>query len=107
MIRRPPRSTLFPYTTLFRSPKGFNPTLRNVPSIARVLNQPDYHPINNMRIHYLARLLSGLAAAADDSQITLTWDLMNGTPKYNVYRSTNDGHAVHGTQIATLISPYV
>src|SRR3989442_7477235 len=30
MIRRPPRSTLFPYTTLFRSPKcwlfGFFPT---------------------------------------------------------------------------------
>src|SRR5258707_9868751 len=23
MIRRPPRSTLFPYTTLFRSPVGF------------------------------------------------------------------------------------
>src|SRR5258708_30419612 len=23
MIRRPPRSTLFPYTTLFRSPDGF------------------------------------------------------------------------------------
>jgi len=25
MIRRPPRSTLFPYTTLFRSPEGENP----------------------------------------------------------------------------------
>src|SRR5260221_1556430 len=24
MIRRPPRSTLFPYTTLFRSPNGTN-----------------------------------------------------------------------------------
>src|SRR5258708_21918541 len=24
MIRRPPRSTLFPYTTLFRSPNGFS-----------------------------------------------------------------------------------
>src|SRR2546422_5400632 len=24
MIRRPPRSTLFPYTTLFRSPKAFS-----------------------------------------------------------------------------------
>src|SRR5256885_9920111 len=24
MIRRPPRSTLFPYTTLFRSKKGFD-----------------------------------------------------------------------------------
>src|SRR2546427_1812747 len=23
MIRRPPRSTLFPYTTLFRSPEGY------------------------------------------------------------------------------------
>src|SRR2546428_7430765 len=23
MIRRPPRSTLFPYTTLFRSPQGY------------------------------------------------------------------------------------
>src|SRR5256885_10842384 len=36
MIRRPPRSTLFPYTTLFRSPNGFvrpdvvgNPELEN------------------------------------------------------------------------------
>src|SRR3989442_9970170 len=25
MIRRPPRSTLFPYTTLFRSPRDGNP----------------------------------------------------------------------------------
>src|SRR2546422_3886660 len=25
MIRRPPRSTLFPYTTLFRSPDGVEP----------------------------------------------------------------------------------
>src|SRR5574342_1058874 len=25
MIRRPPRSTLFPYTTLFRSPAGAHP----------------------------------------------------------------------------------
>src|SRR2546430_7230475 len=25
MIRRPPRSTLFPYTTLFRSPRSYSP----------------------------------------------------------------------------------
>src|SRR5688572_32334874 len=30
MIRRPPRSTLFPYTTLFRSPRG--------------LRSPHFHP---------------------------------------------------------------
>src|SRR2546422_11648424 len=27
MIRRPPRSTLFPYTTLFRSPSDSSPTV--------------------------------------------------------------------------------
>src|SRR3712207_7963782 len=36
MIRRPPRSTLFPYTTLFRS-KG----LRNVPSTVESLKDPE------------------------------------------------------------------
>src|SRR2546430_7225092 len=40
MIRRPPRSTLFPYTTLFRSPLGTVPCSRlvctsPVPSVAR------------------------------------------------------------------------
>src|SRR5258708_19007328 len=30
MIRRPPRSTLFPYTTLFRSPPGWDHDLRSV-----------------------------------------------------------------------------
>src|SRR5260370_28997440 len=32
MIRRPPRSTLFPYTTLFRSPP-FLPTARSMSSV--------------------------------------------------------------------------
>src|SRR3712207_7053153 len=31
MIRRPPRSTLFPYTTLFRSPSGHPPPVGAVP----------------------------------------------------------------------------
>src|SRR5437870_7388950 len=34
MIRRPPRSTLFPYTTLFRS---ISPRLRNEPVLLRFL----------------------------------------------------------------------
>src|SRR5260370_30887217 len=38
MIRRPPRSTLFPYTTLFRSTKMATPTiarsLRNCPCVS-------------------------------------------------------------------------
>src|SRR5256886_3899933 len=41
MIRRPPRSTLFPYTTLFRSPAAFGvfgmpTTINNVETLAAV-----------------------------------------------------------------------
>src|SRR2546422_4711036 len=39
MIRRPPRSTLFPYTTLFRS--GFSTSL----SAGRVFRPSDFSPI--------------------------------------------------------------
>src|SRR5437660_4121143 len=37
MIRRPPRSTLFPYTTLFRSPR---PSARAVPACVRPTTRP-------------------------------------------------------------------
>src|SRR5690242_20866399 len=36
MIRRPPRSTLFPYTTLFRSGKGAKATGEALPSISQI-----------------------------------------------------------------------
>src|SRR2546430_6888961 len=35
MIRRPPRSTLFPYTTLFRSPRGALPPARGAETSGR------------------------------------------------------------------------
>src|SRR2546430_12770795 len=35
MIRRPPRSTLFPYTTLFRSPGGYCRRLYSAASTSR------------------------------------------------------------------------
>src|SRR3712207_8489592 len=35
MIRRPPRSTLFPYTTLFRSPRARAASARRAPSARR------------------------------------------------------------------------
>src|SRR2546429_3291704 len=36
MIRRPPRSTLFPYTTLFRSSQTFSAPLRSVRKTMRL-----------------------------------------------------------------------
>src|SRR2546426_7965569 len=44
MIRRPPRSTLFPYTTLFRSALSYNPfpapNLTNVPGANFIQDAP-------------------------------------------------------------------
>src|SRR3712207_7696820 len=49
MIRRPPRSTLFPYTTLFRSPAGGV----GVPlgRVARALLVPDEDVPHAARVH--------------------------------------------------------
>src|SRR2546422_5606416 len=43
MIRRPPRSTLFPYTTLFRSPKEILDTIRKRPMILKHLQDLQTH----------------------------------------------------------------
>src|SRR3989442_3543153 len=43
MIRRPPRSTLFPYTTLFRSPERL-PEIRDQPGPARAQHRGRPHP---------------------------------------------------------------
>src|SRR5687767_15692851 len=41
MIRRPPRSTLFPYTTLFRSPAAFAPIEEFALPVARLAEAAD------------------------------------------------------------------
>src|SRR3712207_8375789 len=44
MIRRPPRSTLFPYTTLFRSGQGLSPEQVEEPEHPRRI-MPDRGPV--------------------------------------------------------------
>src|SRR3712207_7758997 len=45
MIRRPPRSTLFPYTTLFRSPR---PVVRHLVGLGvAVLRRPGLHDVRD------------------------------------------------------------
>src|SRR3712207_9022839 len=46
MIRRPPRSTLFPYTTLFRSPRAAREAVvADDGAPDRLLGQPDAHVV--------------------------------------------------------------
>src|SRR5260221_2221904 len=55
MIRRPPRSTLFPYTTLFRS-QNFGPNLQT--AAAGVCRQPEgliTHPDGNLYVASVMR----------------------------------------------------
>src|SRR3712207_8991214 len=68
MIRRPPRSTLFPYTTLFRSLLGRAPRLRDVlppdPGVllaaehqdARPPERTPFRPLRRPGLRSLARL---------------------------------------------------
>src|SRR3712207_7577004 len=45
MIRRPPRSTLFPYTTLFRSPHAGRAADLRPPVRAHEGRERDHHPV--------------------------------------------------------------
>src|SRR2546429_6853065 len=68
MIRRPPRSTLFPYTTLFRSElhspvhtrrRGAHPHLRFRPSTpaGRLVRSEEHTSELQSRLHLVCRLL--------------------------------------------------
>src|SRR2546429_2460897 len=62
MIRRPPRSTLFPYTTLFRSAEGL-PTIGGEPKAGQLLfigrgaRSEEHTSELQSRLHLVCRLL--------------------------------------------------
>src|SRR2546430_7245081 len=56
MIRRPPRSTLFPYTTLFRSPLAVREAVRIAPQVPH--DEPD-------QSHHLLDAREALVGVAD------------------------------------------
>src|SRR2546430_6221075 len=58
MIRRPPRSTLFPYTTLFRSIQT-NPTPDPDPEISIFLHGTSAAAVTDVQIVWRADLLPG------------------------------------------------
>src|SRR2546426_1710061 len=66
MIRRPPRSTLFPYTTLFRSPLHVHPAAGRATTRCRRLA----HHRSHLRGLRDDRELGGLAVAAADRKST-------------------------------------
>src|SRR5256885_8561598 len=64
MIRRPPRSTLFPYTTLFRSRPWLDlgPGMLGAPARARRQSRGDGHGVGGMsRVEGLAEIVLWVA----------------------------------------------
>src|SRR3712207_2801236 len=63
MIRRPPRSTLFPYTTLFRSPYGQEITPEKLAQVARAeefMRSRGYRQVRVRHHGEIARLEVGM-----------------------------------------------
>src|SRR2546422_3609989 len=95
MIRRPPRSTLFPYTTLFRSTRIRSPTpragraaRRAHPAAARIRSRSEEHTSElQSRLHLVCRLL------LEKKKKNKTENHTDHQP-HTVYR-TPDHHARH------------
>src|SRR2546427_9497574 len=67
MIRRPPRSTLFPYTTLFRSTDLLHEhTRRRVAQVRRLPRAPDRYQRAGDRSHRASRISGHEGAAAPE-----------------------------------------
>src|SRR5260370_11521424 len=65
MIRRPPRSTLFPYTTLFRS-QAFERYSRYEPHIADGLMQMFVAGVSTHKVGEVAQTLMGVAPRSEE-----------------------------------------
>src|SRR5256885_12867835 len=69
MIRRPPRSTLFPYTTLFRSDQGVGIlAARHAVGIAEAgqVGYPQLAPLGQQRVHAAQPVRPAAAAARSE-----------------------------------------
>src|SRR5256885_16759140 len=73
MIRRPPRSTLFPYTTLFRSPPW--PALGRRPAVLVPVHPPPGEPIMKKRL--LAAAVAAMLCTA--TAVQAQWVVIDPT----------------------------
>src|SRR2546422_7206822 len=93
MIRRPPRSTLFPYTTLFRSPPRIHSGPRALSGLERSPAPPaprseEHTSELQSRLHLVCRLL--LEKKKKHNTTTRRATALRGRPLSLLQSSTND-----------------
>src|SRR3712207_9296823 len=79
MIRRPPRSTLFPYTTLFRSNKSINPeeAVSNLPKKQPLLILAyEWFLYNHLRYKHLTEYLKSNGNDLATVQFSAFYDIL-------------------------------
>src|ERR1019366_1451214 len=83
MIRRPPRSTLFPYTTLFRSPKGICGPVIEENGQKRIMIYSDFEQnvlLNRTEPSYMATVAQ--SCEGDSARLEAwtrgSWDVVSG-----------------------------
>src|SRR3712207_7584584 len=69
MIRRPPRSTLFPYTTLFRSTFLITPNLSNPESASRMATVYENLPLPWYKNKFFRKIISNLRSEEHTSEL--------------------------------------
>src|SRR5258708_8399790 len=100
MIRRPPRSTLFPYTTLFRSPASAQNSRRSCSSPAFNFRLPCLKvrgPIRSMDVPISLGVLTGDRSEEHTSELQspdhLVCRLLLEKKNYHKYMRNDSSHA--------------
>src|SRR2546422_9696001 len=93
MIRRPPRSTLFPYTTLFRSPGRYlvyMPTIHHIGVSRKITSEEERLRLRNIILENRGALTGGIivrTAGAGRPEEELKADLKYLTTLWNDIRT--------------------
>src|SRR2546429_4090539 len=109
MIRRPPRSTLFPYTTLFRSDGQDRDPVQQLrhrevrlPSQGRDAHEGDLHQPEQLR----GPRSSGLRADADEDRKSTRLNSSHGYISYAVFCLKKKKHIKITTYVLTFLPRY-
>src|SRR5438105_6060291 len=93
MIRRPPRSTLFPYTTLFRSAPGHrrrHRAARGRPSVRQRRRSEEHTSELQSRVDLVCRLLLEKKKKKNESKsIQETWQATYNSPTTQLNANVN------------------
>src|SRR2546430_6990424 len=102
MIRRPPRSTLFPYTTLFRS--GFRETIDNDSVVAHAINAGHGDVLRAIVKNVLVDFIGDAIGVPANTEVANEFELSAGEnfARRIVWRIENDGFGVQAKRSGKL-----